>query len=437
MYSTYLAIGRVVGEESGIYKISYPTGAYQLLFQSSVYSETPGISTYGTVAFANVPGSMDSIRDDGTGLTAINFTGGITGYFPRYSIDGTNRLAFTDGANLYVGPGTGGTATKIQTNDIPQGEAWNPSGTQIMYSAQVGTAGNCDLFVTSTTGGSTTDVTPTALKNTGTLDNPSWSPDGVSIVAMYSANGASTFELVRFNVNDPANYTDITPSGYYEQLPIFSPDGTKIAFYRDAVDSQTAGVYVEDSLGLNAGLLAPDPANNVDDGYFGLAWSPFLPKETVVSATASTFYHKAASGFLLSQNSDQFGSFVAFTANTPTDAAIQAPTSNGEYAPMIFTITADSITEIGYINNYFNLGTTISLTSTPMVIVSIDAETGRVDTMAPAATAKPALSKNADGTVTYSGSFKAIYDGKGRNLAPSGASRLVMNPKTGQLVSFK
>jgi hypothetical protein len=66
----------------------------------------------------------------------------------------------------------------------------------------------------------------------------------------------------------------------------------------------------------------------------------------------------------------------------------------------------------------------------------VDAITGQVDMVAPAATAKPASKVNSDGTVTYRASFKAIYDAKGNNLAPSGATSLTVNPKTGKLVTF-
>jgi hypothetical protein len=79
---------------------------------------------------------------------------------------------------------------------------------------------------------------------------------------------------------------------------------------------------------------------------------------------------------------------------------------------------------------------TSTLTSTPSVVVTVDADTGQVDVVAPASTARPASAKNADGTLTYKAAFKAIYDAKGRNLAPNGASSLTVNQKSGKLVRF-
>jgi hypothetical protein len=253
---------------------------------------------------------------------------------------------------------------------------------------------------------------------------------------MYMGNGMDVFENVKWNITNPAAYSVLTPSGDYDQEPCFAPDGSKIVFYRENTNGAASGIYIADAAGANQSLLVPDPPDNVDSVSGGIAWSPFLPKETVVAASGSTFYHQAASGFLLTQNGDQFGSLVAFTANTPADAAIQAPSSPAGGAPMVFMLTADSITSIGYINNYFNPGTTISLTSTPTVVVSVDALTGQVDLVAPAA-ASAKLAKNADGTVTYNAKFTAVYDGTGKNLAASGARQLVLNPKTGSLVSFR
>ena len=433
--NTYLVVGRAIGVQEGIYTLSYPAGAYQLLFQDSLQVLTPAASAYGTVAFYDASVSnLRSIRVDGTGLTSLVFGSVSEALWPHYSIDGTNRLTFEVGADIYVGPGTGGTPTLVQSNSTGFGEAWNPAGTKIIYSALVGTGDNSDLFTTPVGGGAPTDVTPTELKNAGAFGLPAWSPDGVSIAAQYAPSGGGNYEIVRFNVNNPDSYAIATPSGDNEVNPAFSPDGSKLAVVRSSANSQASGIYVEDATGLNETVLAADPSNDVNGSQDGISWSPFLPKETVIASSASTFYHQAASGFLLSQNGDQFGSLVAFTATTPADAAIQSPTTAAGDAPLAFTLTADSITSIGYINNYFGTGTTITLTSTPSVVVTIGAITGQVVLVAPAATAKATPTKNAAGTWTYKASFTAVYDEKGKNLAPNGTSSLTVDPKSGKLV---
>ena len=434
---TYLAYTRSSNGEPDLYVLPWTTQTEQVLYQTPFGVEYTTISAYGTVAFNTQINAPYTIRTDGTGLKALTFTGNPPFEYPSYAVDGTNRLAFKDSfGNLYVGPGTGGTATTIQTNATGANLCWNPAGTEIAYAVQNGGTATTDIYVTSPTGGVTTDVTPPALMGAGYLYPLSWSADAQTILAEYQPNGSSTSELIKFAYVSHNFFEIITPTGDSDANACYSPDGSKIILYRSSTGGATAGLYVADSTGGKQTLMLPDPSPNGSVG--ALAWSPFLPKETVVAASGSTFYRQSASGFLLSQNGNQFGSMVAFTANTPADAAIQAPASTSAYgAPLLFTLTADSITSIGYANSYFSPGTILTLSSTPSVVVTVDGQTGQVDLVAPAATPKTLPAKNADGTVTYKAAFKAIYDGKGKNLAPSGARQLVVSPKTGKLVSFQ
>ena len=434
---TYLVFSRTVGGISQLYELPYSGGSAQLLYHTTFGALFPSISAYGEVIFNVVTTDEPTweVRPDGTGVKQLFFTGAPSVESPVFSQDGTNRVAFYDGdTGVDIAPGAGGAATQVQTNGFGP-VTWNPAGNQLMYVGSIGSKGNTDIFTTPTAGGTHTDVTPTGFVNQGDFDAMCWNADGVTALAMYEASGTS--ELIEFPVTSKANVLVVTPSGDADSAPCWSPDGSQMAFVRSSSGGATPGVYMADAAGGNQTLVLPDPAGNLNSVNGGMSWSPFLPKETVIAASASTFYHQAASGFLLSQNSGQFGSLVAFTAPTPSSAAIQTPGDESAKASMIFTITADGVTSIGYINNYFNSGTTITLSSTPSVVVSIDASTGQVDLVAPAADSKSSSVKNADGTVTYNGRFKGLYDAVGKNLAPSGASRLTIDPKTGKLVAFK
>ena len=438
MDSTSLVIGRDMGEQTGIYRVSYPYGNSQLLYQNEGNDTGPGASVYGNIAFTDSleGNNLGSVRIDGTGFTGISLSEAGGGFRPRYATDGTNRLSMSGDGNLYVLAGSGGAETLVQSNSAGYGGAWNPTGTKLIYSAYISGDSISDLYETSPTGGTASDMSPGPLEGAGNFQDVSWSPDGMSVAAAYTPAVSSLSTIVLYNLNNRTSYASVTPSGDSDESPVFSPDGTKIAFYRTDANSQTPGIYVMDANGLNSELFSADPPSARNSGE-GLTWTPFLPKETVVAATGSTFYHQAASGFLLDQVGDQFGSFVAFTATTPSAAAIQAPAGNSGSAPMIFTITADAITSIAYTNSYFNPVTTLTLSSTPTVVVSVDSITGQIDVVAPASVSKPTLVKNADGTVSYKAPFKAVYDGKGNNLAPNGATSLTLNPKSGKLVTFK
>jgi hypothetical protein len=247
--------------------------------------------------------------------------------------------------------------------------------------------------------------------------------------------GGTNPVIVSFNIDDPSSYQTLTPAGDTETAAAFSPDGFRLARVRFDANGQTPGIHVSDAGGGDEYLALQDPTGNINSISGALSWSPFLPKETVVAASGSTFYHQSASGFLLTQTGDLFGSMIAFTAATPSSAAIQTPAPSNGAAQLAFTIAADSVTSLGYTNGYFNPGTILTLSSTPSAVVTIDGTTGQVDVVAPAV-AKPSLAKNPDGTVTYSAYFEALYDCNGKNLAPKGAAHLTVNPNTGKLVSF-
>ena len=438
---TYLTFGR--STSAGPYvveELHYGDYSPTLLYQNDGAPQNPAISAYGTVAFQNNQ-TLESIRPDGTGLKSLSFAGMGAAQFPSYSVDGSNRLAFfgyNGNWNLCVAPGAGGSPTILQTSTASLGfstysTTWNAAGTQVAFTADAVGDNYSGIYTSGTTTGTTpVNVTPDAYRVNYSFFSPCWSPDGVTVLANAEAAGGNV-NLVTFNVNSQLT-AFLTPGTYSDGNGCFSPDGSKIAFYRSFTGGATPGIYVCEADGENQQLMCADPTGSAS--FAGISWSPFLPKETVVAASGSTFYHQAASGILLSQTGSQFGSVVAFTATTPADAAIQAATPTTGTAPLEFTLTADSITSIGYINSYFSPGTTITLSGTPSAVVSIDATTGQVDLVAPLSVAKPSVVRNGDGTLTYKGAFKALYDGKGKNIAPNGASQVIVDTKTGRLVSW-
>ena len=434
---TFLVYSRNVNGRDEIYELPFATNSPQILVHNAATGgDFVGISHYGTVAF-DEQFSAYTVRPDGTGLAPLTMTGFGEVLGPEYSQDGTNRIAFYDDAgHLCVGPGTGGTASIIQSNDANAIAAWSPTSSTIAYEIASGSGG--EMVTTAATGGTTTDVTPTFLQGAGYFYDPVWNADGFAMAVTYLPNGASVSQIVVFEMNDPSEYLSITPSGDNDGPVCFSPDGTRMMFYRGSQNGATPGLYLTDPGGVNPVLYVSDPPNAPSGTGFinSLAWSTFLPNETVVATTGSTFYHSACSGFLMSELYNRFGSLLAFTANTPSTATIPAPSATSGSQPLLFTLSGDSITKVGYMNSYFSPGTTISLTSTPTIAVAVDASTGQVDLVAPAAKIA-STAKSPTGNVIYSGMFKALYDKSGNNLAPSGASQLVINPKTGGLVSFK
>ena len=72
-------------------------------------------------------------------------------------------------------------------------------------------------------------------------------------------------------------------------------------------------------------------------------------------------------------------------------------------------------------------------------LVSFNAATGKVSSVLPyaanrSATVKP--TKHGD-VLTYTENFTAVYDDKGKNLAPGGAKTIQLDGKTGKLLGFE
>ncbi len=265
----------------------------------------------------------------------------------------------------------------------------------------------------------------------------SWSPDGTTLAcaAVPKAGGNSNIYLVS---PSEAVISQVTPNSFNDRFPTYSPDGSELAFYRNG-NGATPGVYVSDALGTNPQLLLTDPSSTgANGGLASLYWSPFQASETFVGSHG-TITASPVAGFLVSQNASQFASVLTFTATTPSTATLTESAVNASGAPMVFTLGADSITNISYTNVYSGAHSTIPLTSTPTALVTVDATTGFVDYVVPAIAMKGksmAVQRSGAG-LSYTGQFAAIYDKTGKNLAPNGATVVQFDKSTGKLISFR
>jgi hypothetical protein len=168
-----------------------------------------------------------------------------------------------------------------------------------------------------------------------------------------------------------------------------------------------------------------------------MAWSPFPISHKFVG-TGGSLNSSNVSGFLMGQNGNQFGSLLTMTATTPSTATIAPTGTVASGGPLVYTLGADSITNISYTNVYKGAYTSLTLTSTSNAIVSIDGTTGFVDFVAPGMAVKgPTAAVQKAGAASYMGRFAAIYDQTGTNIAPSGATSIQVDSTTGRLISFR
>lgn len=149
--------------------------------------------------------------------------------FVRHNDSGKTRLMVVkaNGTGLIdVTP----TATEVQNISEP---TWSPNGTQIVFSSNVD--GNYDLYLLDLASGLASKLTSTKAP-VQNLD-PAWSPNGKAIV--FSRSGVSLlsaaaglFELRLDSTTGAVRLTRPT-KGDGDVDPVYSPDGTRIAFSSD------------------------------------------------------------------------------------------------------------------------------------------------------------------------------------------------------------
>jgi len=431
LQNTDILFALALDGEDQLFKFNYPNGPLQTLTNSYPGYYGPIQSKFGAVYCTNNSSqACTQLLIDGTHMKSISINP--PDFYTPSLNPACTTFAFESGA-LYTCPVAGGTATKIQNNVTESGTSWSPAGNAIAY---VGTAsgGDFHLLTTPVTGGTPTDVTPVPLASNA-FGYPSWSPNGADIACECELSSGNQAVLIVSAAPGSYEYVDTTPASYSDYNPAFSPDGSKIVFYRASTGGATPGIYVEDASGLNQQMLTALPTGTQPAL---ISWSPFPSPVTFVPN--SSFYVNPISGFVLTQAGSQFGSLLGFAATTPSAATITSSAAEGSQ-PLAFTLSADAITNIVYTNGYFTYATTVTPpASTPSALVTVDATTGAIDMVAtaakPHAKFTPAATRSIGANLTYDGPFTAVYGPKGNRLDTNGANQVVVDGKTGKLISF-
>jgi Tol biopolymer transport system component len=167
----------------------------------------------------------------------------VAGSEPAWSPDGST-IAYVDstGHISTIGVNADGTANGSahdQTPSIDSGEdpAWSPDGSQIAFANVRGThteIWNVTYAAGAPPAGNLTQLT----SNSGTdVDRePTWAPDGSVLV--FQSNRANGTDYQLYSVaNAGGPITQITNDAFSDTDPVYSPDGTEVAF------SRSDGVY--------------------------------------------------------------------------------------------------------------------------------------------------------------------------------------------------
>jgi TolB protein len=219
-------------------------GILAVITVRSAEAAFPG--TNGEVVFSSnrATGAQDIFAISPAGGTADRLTTFSTGHNidPAVSPDGS-RIAFSRDGQIWVmkagGMNANGTgATRItSTSTAKTDPTWSPDGTRIAYVANsfdVDQQTDLEIWVINADGSGRTQLTDNTV---GIDDQPAWSPDGTQIAFVSARTGDNNRNIYVMDANGD-NQTDITQDSPYENTtyqghdddPSWSPDGLTIAY---------------------------------------------------------------------------------------------------------------------------------------------------------------------------------------------------------------
>ncbi|MFC1639802.1 DPP IV N-terminal domain-containing protein [Gemmatimonadota bacterium] len=157
--------------------------------------------------------------------------------------------------------------TRLTDNDLlDHSPALSPDGTMIAFASRRDATGHFeDIWVMESDGSNPTNLTA----NYGVIDgNPKWSADGSKIVFISDRDYHAQPEGTEIYVMDAdgTNETRITNNTVWDYAPVWSPDGSAIAFH--STRSSENHIWVMNADGSNETQLT------AEGGNYEPAWSP-------------------------------------------------------------------------------------------------------------------------------------------------------------------
>lgn len=188
-----------------------------------------------------------------TGGNIVQLTDDLAPDFdPRFSPDGA-RIAFTslrdEYANIYCMDADGSNVQQLTSEkSMDYMGSWLPDGSKIAFTSA--RSGNYDIYCMNADGSNVQQVTTYK----GEDGWPVFSPDGQKIVFVSDRSGS--YDLYTMNT-DGTDVQQLTSTPEHENFPQYSPDGKKIAFVAHGTGGAEICVMNSDGTGRESVLSQP------------------------------------------------------------------------------------------------------------------------------------------------------------------------------------
>lgn len=234
-----------------------------------------GQSPSGRIVYqSNQDGNFEIYLVDVSKKTPVRLTNNTANdVYPTY-IPATEQIGFVsdrqNGWNLYVMDVYGENVIKVTNNKkwMVEFPDWSADGKYITTSlvekcAPPATACYYDIYVMNADGTQLNNLTNTPGPKSEWV--PVWSPDGQKIAFASDRDGDSEVYVMD---KDGTNLVQLTENKGYDGTPRWSPDGTKLSFDTDW-DGVDWDIYIMDADGSS-----PKPVTNNSTSDFSASWSP-------------------------------------------------------------------------------------------------------------------------------------------------------------------
>jgi dipeptidyl aminopeptidase/acylaminoacyl peptidase len=283
------------GAFQGLFVLEVATGDVLELSEGLVHADDPAWSPDGSrIAF----GGADSERGyeifvvgaDGTGRTAITDEAddGVSGaHMPAWSPDGT-RIAFvvdrydetteTESHGVVVADASGGNESRL-THGLDEQPAWSAAGSTLVFLRRVGEV--IELRAVSADGSAERKISRDGVSVTSSSTS-AWAPDGRRLLYSYRDLESSNVGLAVADAETDETTTLLEDA--FVGLPVWSPDGSRLAFLRDDAGRPLPAVSLW--------VTQPDRIDEIElaDGLehvSDIAWQPIVGRTESPAPTES------------------------------------------------------------------------------------------------------------------------------------------------------